>query len=228
MRALAWYARMVPVLLPLAQVMFKYSEHPLDSFLQYKLTNISKYSYTTKLTNISKYWWTWFSDWPHRFHLPHCGNRHRTLCHCMPPVFQGLTFWLLVSFVLIIVSLPVFVRICLYLSATPFSMYDLAVGDFFCCWLLYKVGRRSLAKIFTTMAKKCWCFLCIVKFQRFLSLRSSISVRVCFLKIKASVRIELQLWAINYMIYFINGEKMSSSVGMPDQTMDSLPNLIKN
>ena len=121
MRALAWYARMVPVLLPLAQVMFKYSEHLLDSFLQYKLTNISKYSYTTKLTNITKYWWTWFSDWPHRFHLPHCGNRHRTLCHCMPPVFQGLTFWLLVSFVLIIVSLPVFVRICLYLSATPFQ-----------------------------------------------------------------------------------------------------------
>ena len=39
----------------------------------------------------------------------------------MPPVFQGLTFWLLVSFVLIIVSLPVFVRICLYLSATPFQ-----------------------------------------------------------------------------------------------------------
>ena len=178
--------------------------------------------------NIRTFWWAWFSDWPHRLHLPHCGNRHRTLCHCMPPVFQGLTFWLLVSFVLIIVSLPVFVRICLYLSATPFSMYDLAVGDFFYCWLLYKVGRRSLAKIFTTMAKKCWRFLCIVKFQRFLSLRSSISVRVCFLKIKASVRIELQLWAINYIIYFINGEKMSSSVGMPDQTMDSLPNLIKN
>ena len=114
--------------------------------------------YITKLTNISKYWWTWFSDWPHWFHLPHCGNRHRTLCHCLPSVFQGLTFWLLVSFVFTIVSLSVFVRICLYLSATPFSMYDLAVGGFFCCWLLYKVGRRSLAKIFTTMAKKCWLF----------------------------------------------------------------------
>ena len=63
-----------------------------------KLTNISKYSYTTKMSNISKNWWTWFSDWPHRFHLPHCGNRYRTLCHCLPPVFQGLTFRLLVSF----------------------------------------------------------------------------------------------------------------------------------
>ena len=52
MRALAWYARMVPVLLPLAQVMFKYSEHLLDSY-NTKLTNISKYSYTTKMTNIS-------------------------------------------------------------------------------------------------------------------------------------------------------------------------------
>ena len=37
MRALAWCARMVPVLLPLAQVMFEYSEHLLDSFLQYKI-----------------------------------------------------------------------------------------------------------------------------------------------------------------------------------------------
>ena len=114
-----------------------------------KLTNISKYSYTTKMSNISKNWWTWFSDWPHRFHLPHCGNRYRTLCHCLPPVFQGLTFGLLVSFVFIIVSLSVFVRICLFLSATDFPMFYLAVGYFFCCWLFYKVGRRSLAKIFT-------------------------------------------------------------------------------
>ena len=93
-----------------------------------KLTNISKYSYTTKMSNISKNWWTWFSDWPHWFHLPHCGNRYRTLCHCLPPVFQGLTFGLLVSFVFIIVSLSVFVRICLFLSATHFSMFYLAVG----------------------------------------------------------------------------------------------------